>query len=104
MIRVIQGYRGALTNGAYIEPGVYQETDPALAGLAARLLAKGYAVRLEKEQPTDNNTTDNTRTSLEDMTVAELRELAAEKDIDLGEATRKADIIDVVWRGLQPTS
>ncbi len=33
---------------------------------------------------------------LDDLTVAELRDLAAEKDIDLGGADRKADIVTAI--------
>lgn len=34
--------------------------------------------------------------SLEDLTIAQLREFALENDIDLGEATKKADIIAAI--------
>ena len=38
---------------------------------------------------------------LESRTVAELKEYAAENDIDLGEATKKEDILAAILRGLK---
>lgn len=43
-----------------------------------------------EEQP------DDTSVDLETLTVAELRALAGERQVDLGDATKKADIIDAI--------
>lgn len=62
---------------------------------------KGWLVVLEGEIPDVPATPepdplgDPTR-DLEDLTVAELKEVAAERGVDLGDATKKADIIDVI--------
>ncbi len=44
----------------------------------------------------DLATEDQTKASLEAKTVAELKDLAKNFEIDLGEATKKADIINVI--------
>lgn len=74
------------------------------AFLATRLRSKGYAVVPIPDEP-DKTTAadDNTNTDaddaapaapeLESLTVAQLRDLAAEDGIDLGKAKTKAEII-----------
>lgn len=46
MIHLKQNYRGRLTKNQLIPPGKYEETDPALFGLAEYLIENGHAVRI----------------------------------------------------------
>ncbi len=41
---------------------------------------------------------------LEDMTVDQLKALAAEKNIDLGDATKKADIVAAIQLAIEPAA
>lgn len=52
MIRVIQGYR--VSQGAIIQEGVYDESDPRLYDKAQYLLDNRFAVLFEGEAPTAN--------------------------------------------------
>ena len=59
------------------------------AYLATRLRSKGYAV----ERDPDEADAASAAPDLESLTVAQLRDLAAEDGIDLGKAKTKAEII-----------
>lgn len=53
-------------------------------------------IALLQELDPDTDSVDAGERDLADMTVKELRALAAERDVDLGDASKKADIIAVL--------
>ena len=55
----------------------------------------------EKNMTIDNETNEETF-NLDGMTVAQLKEFAKENGIDIGEATRKQDIIDAIVAEAEP--
>lgn len=55
----------------------------------------------EKNMTIDNETNEETF-NLDGMTVAQLKEFAKENGIDIGEATRKQDIIDAIVAAAEP--
>ncbi|MGN1305313.1 MAG: hypothetical protein ACI4YB_09800 [Oscillospiraceae bacterium] len=68
------------------------------AFLATRLRSKGYAVERDPDEAADYTNTDADDAApaapdLESLTVAQLKDLAAEDGIDLGKAKTKAEII-----------
>ncbi|WP_019636129.1 hypothetical protein [Paenibacillus fonticola] len=89
MARVIapnNQYTGLSASVMFIN-GVGETDDPHLLSWFE---AKGYTV----EHPeTDNPSSD---VPIDKMTVPQLKEYAAEKKIDLGEATKKEDILKVI--------
>jgi len=50
-INVLHNYGGRLTGEKRIEPGIYQDHDDALFGLAAYLVVNGHAVMVDGELP-----------------------------------------------------
>lgn len=65
--------------------------------LVKRLCKHGYALVEEPEAVDPEDTPDEEPAyNFDEMTVAELKEFAKANEIDLGEATRKADIIEVL--------
>ena len=71
----------------YLQSGVAYTNDTAKADI---LRAKGYTVEGEPDQ------VEVQADPLKKMTVDELKEYAATNGIDLGEATKKADILAAI--------
>lgn len=57
---------------------------------------EGYSVKEVQKQVKKSNEDGDEKDPFDAMKVEELKELAAEKGIDLGEATKKADIIAII--------
>ena len=57
---------------------------------------KGYKIVPENKQPETAEAEPETDEDFEKMTVAELKAYAEYNNIDLGEATKKADILKVI--------
>ncbi len=76
-------------NPVYGAPFVYEPRDPASPAAENRnaKVASGEWVEVEKA---------TTPKPLEKRNVGELKEYAAEHDVDLGEATKKADILAAI--------
>lgn len=77
--------------GVYRKKGVEIEVSEARAAV---IIAAGVAVVVSRPAPPAQPSDD-----LDAMTVAELKALAAERGIDLGDARRKADIIQLLRGG-----
>lgn len=80
------------------QAGVYRRNGDEIEvteGRAAVIIGAGVAVRVGEPAPQPPPADDG----LEDMTVSELRALADERGIDLGDARRKADIIAALRGG-----
>lgn len=80
------------------QAGVYRKRGEEIEVTEARaavIIGAGVAVRVDEPAPQPPPTDDG----LEDMTVSELRALADERGIDLGDARRKADIIAALRGG-----
>lgn len=79
------------------QAGVYRKKDDEIEVSEARaavIIAAGVAVVVSRPAPPTQPSDD-----LDAMTVAELKALAAERGIDLGDARRKADIIQLLRGG-----
>lgn len=59
---------------------------------------QGYGVDRPAEEPDEKSPAD----SLEDLSVSKLREYAKDKGIDLGDATKKADILVAIEKAASP--
>lgn len=80
------------------QAGVYRKRGEEIEVTEARaavIIGAGVAVRVDEPEPQPPPADDG----LEDMTVSELRALADERGIDLGDARRKADIIAALRGG-----
>jgi len=89
------GYRGG--DLIRIPAGEYDENDPALHGLAGYLVDTDHAVQLKAvEVKPEPESEPEHKLALGDMTVAELRDFAEAQNIELGDARKKADIIDTI--------
>ena len=67
----------------------------AAVGIATEALSLPDEPETSKDAPPDDSQTDGVE-ALESMTVAQLKELAAERGIDLQGVTKKADIIEAI--------
>jgi hypothetical protein len=85
-IEVRNHYIGLDSNNEMIYPGFYEVGDSRLHGLEQSLVDLGYAYFIPgtEKQPAD---------PYKGMNVADLRMLAEKHKVDLGEATKRDDII-----------
>lgn len=67
----------------------------AAVGIATQALSLPDEPETSKDAPPDDSQTDGVE-ALESMTVAQLKEIAAERGIDLQGVTKKADIIEAI--------
>lgn len=73
-----------------------------LLGVGAAVIGKAAAAQVHEpvDQDEDTDNQGATDDGLDDLTVAKLKQLAAEKKIDLGDATRKDAIVAVIRAAL----
>lgn len=90
-IQVTQFYDARSLNQP-IAPGVYDSKDPQLGGRADYLVKTGRAHWIDAPQATQPEP----EIDFQSMTIAQLKEYAAEHNIDLGDASKKDDIIAVL--------
>ncbi len=74
------------------------ETAGFVDDLAEKLIKAGVAVPAASELP--DGVEGVTSVDLASLKLDELKAIAAEKGIDLGEATKKADILDLIEKAL----
>lgn len=99
-IDVRQHYIGLDSQNNMIYPGLYEVGDPLLYGLERDLIDIGYAVMIADA---DEPPAPEGDALFADMTVAELKALADEHNVELDGARAKADIIaKLVAAGIDP--
>lgn len=88
-VQVLHNYGGAPTGEQRILPGLYDENDPALFGVGDYLVESGHAVRIKNQPPKPVDPAD----AYKALTNDEIKALAQSRNVELGDATKKADMI-----------
>lgn len=89
------------TVGAEVKLASVPDCNYSELSIMAKCHSRLNSIDPYEEQPEDDEKEENAENAepsrtLEALTIAELKEYAAEKGIELGEATKKAAIIDVI--------
>ncbi|WP_406262562.1 hypothetical protein OIA45_39740 [Streptomyces chartreusis] len=82
--------------GTFEEGRTYRVGDQVPRELAEQLLTGGYAVSGESETPPPAPADPEADKPLEKYTVEQLKAFAAEHKIDLGDAAKKAELLDAI--------
>lgn len=92
-IQLTDHYSGLPSGFKMIYPGVYDESDPRLYGLATYLVKTGHAVKLDEPEVEQSA---ETKPGIEGLTLAELKEEATNRGLSFNSRVTKAELIALI--------